>query len=72
VSGYGSFFKEKCHHSQSIGCQTADRNISQKEAAIEAVKAIGLNQIEEVKKEWFKDERTWEMFQRRLAVLKEV
>lgn len=43
---------------------------SQKDAALEAVRAIGLNQIAQVKEEWF-DEPEWcEMFSRRLDVVK--
>lgn len=53
-----------------IRCQTSARNISQKEAAIEAVRAIGLNQIAEVKRDWFEDESIWDMFSQRLSILK--
>ena len=50
-------------------CQTQRRKISQKDAAIEAVKKIGLNQIAEVKKEWFSNISDYEMFEKRLSVL---
>ena len=43
--------------------------MSQMDAALEAVRRIGLNQKEEVKKEWFSDPVQWEMFQRRLSIL---
>lgn len=42
---------------------------NQKEAAIEAVKEIGLNQIEEIQKEWFGDESRRDMFFLRLNLL---
>ena len=51
-------------------CQTCARSISQREAALEAVRAVGLNQIAEIKPEWFEDAATQEMFFRRLAVVK--
>ena len=43
--------------------------MSQMDAALEAVRMIGLNQKEEVKKEWFSDQVQWEMFQRRYQML---
>lgn len=46
-----------------------NKNQTQKEAAIEAVNKIGLNQIEEVKDEWFEDKRRREMFFERLSLL---
>ena len=51
-------------------CQTADRKITQREAAIEAVEKIGLNQISEIQEEWFSDEKTKNMFMQRLDVLR--
>ena len=51
-------------------CQTTDRKITQREAAIEAVKKIGLNQIFEVQEEWFSDKKTKDMFMQRLDVLR--
>ena len=51
-------------------CQTVRKSISQKEAALQAVKEIGLNQKSEIKKEWFKNEADYKMFEKRLAVLK--
>lgn len=52
-------------------CQTSARKLSQREAALEAVRAVGLNQIAEVKPEWFEDALRWQMFCNRLAVIKE-
>lgn len=51
-------------------CQTTDRKITQREAATEAVKKIGLNQISEVKEEWFSDDKIKDMFMQRLDVLR--
>lgn len=50
-------------------CQTSNRKLSQREAAIEAVRAVGLNQIAEIKPEWFEDAAQWQMFCKRLAVV---
>ena len=50
-------------------CQTTDNVMTQQDAAIEAVKKIGLNQISEIKEEWFTDSAIREMFFKRLAVL---
>ena len=52
-------------------CQTNAKRQSQREAALEAVRAVGLNQIAEVKAEWFDDPARWQMFCRRLEELKE-
>ena len=43
--------------------------MNQMDAALEAVRRIGLNQKEEIKKEWFSDPVQWEMFQRRYQML---
>ena len=51
-------------------CQTNAKGQSQREAALEAVKCVGLNQIAEIKPEWFADSDTREMFFKRLAVVK--
>lgn len=51
-------------------CQTTDRKITQREAAIEAVKKIGLNQIADIQSDWFTDGKIKDMFLQRLAVLK--
>lgn len=51
-------------------CQTTKDNLSQMDAAVIAVKKIGLNQITEVKKEWFSNSKWYEMFNKRIDVLK--
>ena len=51
---------------------TGNREMSQREAAVEAVKNIGLNQKDEIKDEWFKGrEKEREMFWCRFGILKE-
>ena len=52
-------------------CQTAfGRRLTQKEAALEAVGQVGLNQIRKVKKEWFSRlPQYYEMFVKRMEVL---
>ncbi|MBQ9250690.1 MAG: hypothetical protein IJ179_10045 [Oscillospiraceae bacterium] len=50
-------------------CQTNAKKQSQREAAIEAVRAVGLNQIGEVKPAWFEDQATRDMFFRRLEAV---
>ncbi len=52
-------------------CLTCSGRKSQKEAAIEAVKEIGLNQIKEIDMQWFSNDAVREMFQKRLALLRE-
>ena len=52
-------------------CQTSARRISQREAAIEAVQSVGLNQIAKVRREWFEDAAAWEMFCKRLESVRE-
>ena len=44
-------------------------NLSQREAAEKAVRKIGLNQIAEVKEEWFRDNSIRELFFERLSLL---
>ena len=51
-------------------CQTNAKRQSQREAALEAVRAVGFNQIAEVKAEWFDDPARWQMFCSRLAEVK--
>ncbi|MBQ7291103.1 MAG: hypothetical protein IJW76_05205 [Clostridia bacterium] len=53
-------------------CQTTENRVSQKQAAIEAVKEIGLNQIKEIDRSWFSNEKIADMFFARLEVLKGV
>ncbi len=51
---------------------TGNRKISQREAAVEAVKKIGLNQRNEIKDEWFEGrDKERNMFWNRLEKLKE-
>ena len=52
--------------------QTSDKPQSQQQAAEEAVKAIGLNQIKEVDPAWFTDENIKKMFFQRLDFLKNI
>ena len=51
-------------------CLTTRESMSQKDAAIDAVKHIGLNQLSEVQRNWFPDETTWRMFSQRLNLLR--
>ena len=52
-------------------CQTNAGRQSQKDAALEAVHTIGLNQIAEIEPAWFRDPATREMFFLRLELLQE-
>ena len=54
-----------------VRCQTCRENISQKDAAIIAVKAIGLNQKKAVDDVWFSNAKTRRMFKTRLELLKQ-
>ena len=45
--------------------------MSQMDAALDAVRQIGLNQREEVRQEWFDDAAQGEMFRKRLDMLKQ-
>ena len=51
-------------------CLTAPESMSQMDAAKQAVQRTGLNQQEEVKREWFDDPALWQMFQKRLDALR--
>ena len=51
-------------------CQTSSRKLSQREAAIEAIRAVGLNQVAKVEPEWFEDSAIRDMFFRRLETVK--
>ncbi|MBP5639619.1 MAG: hypothetical protein J6X55_09075 [Victivallales bacterium] len=53
-----------------VRCQTSARPLSQRDAALEAVRTVGLNQIAEVKAEWFPHPAWWKMFSNRLDVVK--
>ena len=55
---------------EGANCLTTPNKMSQKEAAIEAVQKIGLNQIKEIDYSWFKDNSQREMFINRLEILK--
>ena len=50
-------------------CLTSDRAITQREAALEAVKKVGLNQRADVMPEWFGDAGMMRMFYTRLFIL---
>lgn len=52
-----------------VRCQTTLVKMSQREAAVEAVSKIGLNQLTEVQPDWFGDAQTWKMFRARLEIL---
>lgn len=56
---------------EGANCLTTTEKKTQKEAAIEAVKQVGLNQIEEIQPEWFVNEAHKEMFFARLQLLQE-
>lgn len=51
-------------------CQTNAKKQTQREAAIEAVRAVGLNQIAEIKPEWFDSSLQWQLFCKRLETVK--
>lgn len=53
-------------------CHATDGKLSQKEAATEAVRNIGLNQIRQINPAWFNDEKIKDMFFQRLDFLKSV
>ena len=53
-------------------CQTTKERCSQRQAAIDAVKKIGLNLVSPIDESWFEDEKIKEMFFARLQVLQEV
>ena len=54
---------------EGANCLTTETTQSQKEAAIEAVQKIGLNQVEEISPDWFTDDAQREMFYRRMELL---
>ncbi|MFG6367652.1 MAG: hypothetical protein K1W16_04385 [Lachnospiraceae bacterium] len=59
---------------EGSNCQTMfGEHVNQKEAAIKSVEKIGLNQIKEVRKEFFSElPQFYEMFYRRLELLKSI
>lgn len=52
-------------------CLTSEKKQTQKEAALEAVSKIGLNQVKEIEPEWFEDGQKYNMFMERLEALKQ-
>ena len=73
MSRFSWLFSSGSRHYDTIDgsrCQTCSRKLSQREAAIEAVRAVGLNQIAEIKPEWFEDQAIRDMFFRRLEKVK--
>ena len=60
------------HTLEGANCQTVyPRKQNQKEAAVEAVAKIGLNQIAEIREEWFQGrENEYRMLRKRLESLK--
>ena len=52
-------------------CQTNAKKQSQLDAAIEAVRQVGLNQIEEIQESWFPEPGWRDMFFRRLSLVQE-
>lgn len=57
-------------HLEGARCMTTTDRVSQMEAALRGVHCVGLNQTGEVKREWFSCEAEWQMFNRRLEVLR--
>ena len=47
-------------------------DLSQLTAAANGVRSVGLNQINDIKREWFEDEAAWFMFAQRLDLLKQL
>lgn len=56
---------------EGANCLTTEKKMTQKEAALMAVEKIGLNQVKEVQRQWFREQSLWEMFSERLHLLKE-
>lgn len=56
---------------EGANCLTTKKKQTQKQAALEAVQMIGLNQMKEVDLQWFTDDKRREMFEKRLALLRE-
>lgn len=51
-------------------CLTNKRRITQKAAALEAVQAVGINQIAEIDDRWFSNKKMLQMFHKRLDILR--
>lgn len=56
---------------EGVRCLPRGENYTQKQAALEAVGKIGLNQIKEIKPEWFENDAVCRMFFTRLSILKD-
>lgn len=56
---------------EGANCLTVTEKMSQQEAAIRAVRAVGLNRIGEISPDWFSDALIKEMFFARLRLLQE-
>lgn len=59
------------HNIEGANCLTTEKKQTQKEAAVEAVKQVGLNQIKEISPLWFQDNLRRKMFYDRLNLLRE-
>lgn len=68
------FNKAFCNYSDVEGgkCQTVSAQLSQKEAALDAVKSVGLNMIADADPLWFDQSETYQMFLKRLSILKSI
>ncbi len=56
---------------EGVRCLPRGENYTQKQAALEAVGKIGLNQISEVRPEWFENDAECRMFYTRLFILRD-
>lgn len=56
---------------EGVRCLPRGENYTQKQAALEAVGKIGLNQIKEIKPEWFENDAECRMFFTRLFILQD-
>lgn len=56
---------------EGANCLTTLQKMSQKQAAIEAVQKIGINQIKEIEPGWFRENAVRTMFDQRLYILRE-
>lgn len=56
---------------EGANCLTTEKKQTQKEAAIEGVLKVGLNQIKEIETEWFEDDKKRTMFLERLNLLRQ-
>lgn len=70
-------FNQAFHSYETIegaNCQSVlPKIMTQKDAAIQAVKQVGLNQRQDIKEEWFLNRKSeYKMFQKRLTLLKEI